>query len=323
MLNNFIYKLSLFFFIGYVFSDDLGERVEFISADPFSFYHIITDLENQKKKQVYGTLRFPDKIKLNNIPMVLGINGSKNWASHHLEYLEMFREMGYATFELHSFNSRNVESTVGSQTQVTTAMMILDAYRALEKLSYDPRIDTDNVAMIGWSLGGGAVLFSAWEPIVDAIKLDLRFKAHLSFYPPCLVDLELKSFSSAPIHILIGELDDWVSSDACEDLVNDLKGARVNIDIDIYPDSHHGFDRKGPLYIEEDGYKTGACHFKMRSDGALLMNYLNIPMTTPFRQKVALALCAERGPTIGGNQIAREASFIFAKHFMKSIFNNH
>ena len=317
MFNKFIYKLSLLFLAGHIFSNDQGERIEFMSSNPFSFYHIITNLENETNKEVYGTLRFPDSLKQDNLPMILGINGSKNWASHHLEYLEMFRGMGYATFELHSFNSRNVESTVGSQTQVTTAMMILDSYRALEKLRYDPRINIDNVAMIGWSLGGGAVLFSAWKPIIDAISPNLKFKAHLSFYPPCLVDMELMDFSSSPIHILIGELDNWVSSDACNNLVTDLRLKGVDIDITIYANSHHGFDREGPLYIEKNGYKTGECHFNMRSDGALLMNLFNIPMTTPLRQKVALAMCAKRGPTIGGNSKARENSFKFAKNFMK------
>ena len=312
-----MYKLLFLILVGHALSDDQGEKIQFMSSSPFSFYHIITNLENEIDQEVYGTLRFPDNLNHDNLPMVLGINGSKNWASHHLEYLEMFRDMGYATFELHSFNSRNVESTVGSQTQVTTAMMILDAYRALEKLRYDPRINTDNVAMIGWSLGGGAVLFSAWKPIMDAISPSLRFKAHLSFYPPCLVALDLVSFSSSPIHILIGELDNWVSSEACEDLVYKLNEEGVNINIDVYEGSHHGFDREGPLYIEKNGYKTGECHFNMRSDGALLMNLFNIPMTTPFRQKVALAMCAKRGPTIGGNSKARENSFKFAKNFMK------
>ena len=317
MLNKFMYKLLFLILIGHALSDDQGEKIQFMSSSPFSFYHIITNLENEIDQEVYGTLRFPDNLNHDNLPMVLGINGSKNWASHHLEYLAMFRDMGYATFELHSFNSRNVESTVGSQTQVTTAMMILDAYRALEKLRYDPRINTDNVAMIGWSLGGGAVLFSAWKPIMDAISPSLRFKAHLSFYPPCLVDLDLVSFSSSPIHILIGELDNWVSSEACEDLVYNLNQEGVNINIDVYEGSHHGFDREGPLYIEKNGYKTGECHFNMRSDGALLMNFFNIPMTTPLRQKIALVMCAKRGPTIGGNPKARENSFKFAKNFME------
>ena len=74
----------------------------------------------------------------------------------------MFREIGFATFELQSFNSRNVKSTVGEQISVTTAMMILDAYRALDALASDARIDIGKVAITGWSLGGGVALFSAW-----------------------------------------------------------------------------------------------------------------------------------------------------------------
>ena len=47
------------------------------------------------------------------------------------------------------------------------------------------------------------------------------------------------------------------------------------------------------------------------------MNFLNIPMTTPLRQKLALALCAKRGPTMGGNLQARQASFDLARKFME------
>ena len=83
------------------------------------------------------------------VPLVMGVNGSKNWADHNLEYMKMFREIGFATFELQSFNSRNVKSTVGEQISVTTAMMILDAYRALDALASDARIDTGKVAITG------------------------------------------------------------------------------------------------------------------------------------------------------------------------------
>ncbi|MDP5958228.1 MAG: dienelactone hydrolase family protein, partial [Candidatus Marinimicrobia bacterium] len=294
-----------------------GERITFTSANPFSYYHVITDLENQEPQQVYGILRFPEGSDPKNLPLIVGINGSKNWADHHYEYMDMYREMGFATFEQYSFNSRNVNSTVGEQVSVTTAMMILDAYRALDVLAQDPRIDVKRAAITGWSLGGGVTLFSAWQPLIDAIKPDHLFSAHLSFYPPCMFDMELIEFSEAPIHILTGELDDWVPADACEDLAADLMAEGVNIGITVYPNAHHGFDREGPLSVEEKGYTASGCHFRMREDGALLMNFLNIPMITPFRQKIALAFCAGRGPTIGGNPEARKASFEFAKEFMK------
>ncbi|MDP7565203.1 MAG: dienelactone hydrolase family protein [Candidatus Marinimicrobia bacterium] len=307
---------TIYFLFQLCLAED-GERITFTSANPFSYYHVITDLENQKPQQAYGILRFPEGSDPKNLPLIVGINGSKNWADHHYEYMDMYREMGFATFEQYSFNSRNVNSTVGEQVSVTTAMMILDAYRALDVLAQDPRIDVKRAAITGWSLGGGVTLFSAWQPLIDAIKPDHLFSAHLSFYPPCMFDMELIEFSEAPIHILTGELDDWVPADACEDLAADLMAEGVNIGITVYPNAHHGFDREGPLSVEEKGYTASGCHFRMREDGALLMNFLNIPMITPFRQKIALAFCAGRGPTIGGNPEARKASFEFAKGFMK------
>ena len=88
----------------------------------------------------------PDKVhNALPVPLILGVNGSKNWSEHHLEYMSMFRDMGFATFELQSFNSRNVRSTVGEQVSVTTAMMILDAYKALDVLAADSRIDINNI----------------------------------------------------------------------------------------------------------------------------------------------------------------------------------
>ena len=52
---------------------------------------------------------------------------------------------------------------VGSQDQVTIAGIILDAYRALEKLAKHPNIDPEKVSITGWSLGG-EFPFSAWLP---------------------------------------------------------------------------------------------------------------------------------------------------------------
>tara|TARA_B100001029_G_C15047235_1_gene448053 strand:+ start:1616 stop:2095 length:480 start_codon:yes stop_codon:yes gene_type:complete len=141
------------------------DTISFVSANPFSFKDIITDLDGQDRQEVFGILTLPDKIKESDkIPLIIGVAGSKDWSSHHLEYLNMYQNMGIATFELHSFNSRDVKSTVGSQVKVTTAMMILDSYKIFEELSNHPNIDKDKVAITGWSLGGGVTLFSAWKP---------------------------------------------------------------------------------------------------------------------------------------------------------------
>jgi dienelactone hydrolase len=198
--------------------------------------------------------------------------------------------------------------------------MIVDAYKALETLSNHPSINNDKISITGWSLGGAVTLFSAWLPLKRAINKDLNFASHLAFYPPCFFELENLEFSESPIHILIGEIDDWTPSAPCVDLVNQL-GNYSNIDITVYKDSHHGFDREGGLEINKNGYSFKDCMFKLTDDGDVLMNYLNIPMSNAFLQKVGFLFCATKGVTIGGNSYAREQSFKFASDFMIKTLN--
>jgi len=310
-------KRFLIFYINFFFGLQLigQETITFSSANPFGFRDIITNLDGQKKQKVYGILKTP--IGSGPFPLVIGVAGSLDWSEHHLDYLDMYRSMGIATFELQSFASRQVKSTVGSQVEVTTAMIILDAYRALETLANNPKIDHSKVAITGWSLGGGVALFSGWEPLKEKITQKFHFAAHLSIYPPCIVEPEVLNFTDAPMHILIGELDNWVPAAACQELVPKMQMAGTNIDLTVFPNAHHSFDRITPITIKENGYKLKDCRFKMSEDGAVLMNFLNIPMTTPIRQKLGLAMCAERGPSMGGNPKAREAAFSFARQFMK------
>jgi dienelactone hydrolase len=297
------------------------EKIIFNSASPFSFKDIITNLENLDKTEVSGLLKLPKGE--GPFPLIIGVAGSLDWGEHHLEYLDMYRSMGIATFELQSFSSRGIKSTVGSQVNVTTAMMVLDAYKALETLTEHPMINKEKVAITGWSLGGGVALFSGWEPLFRKINPKIKFAAHLSIYPPCIAQPENLKFTDAPMHILIGELDNWVPAKACEELVPEMQKVGVNINLTVYPESHHSFDRDTPLVTREDAYRTVDCRFKLRDDGTVIMNFLNIPMTTPFRQKIGLALCAKRGTTMGGNPKTRKEAFQFAREFIgKHLLDN-
>ena len=120
------------------------EKIVFKSANPFALSDIITDLENQQEQEVFGKLTFPnDSFEREKYPLIIGVAGSLGWRKHHYEYMNMYQKMGFATFELNSFQSRNITSTVGSQVEITTAAMILDAYKAFEKLAEHPNIDKD------------------------------------------------------------------------------------------------------------------------------------------------------------------------------------
>jgi dienelactone hydrolase len=310
-------KRSIIFSIllSFLYSNE-GETITFTSANPFGFNDVLSALDQQEPQEVYGVLKMPDQMGNKKVPLVIGVAGSLGWMDHHYEYLQMYQEMGIATFEVKSFASRGIQSTVGSQVEVTMAAMMLDVYRAFE-------IDRDKVAITGWSLGGGVTLFSGWLPAKNAMNPDLKFAAHLAIYPPCFIVPENLEFTDAPMHILIGEVDNWTPAAACKDLIPDMIGNGTNIGITVYEDSHHSFDSSTPPRVDEAGYSFTDCRLKMRTDGVVVMNFMDIPMTNPTLQKIGLAFCADRGPTHGGNPESRKAAFVFAKDFMgKHLLDN-
>ena len=294
------------------------EKIIFESANPFAFSDIIINLENQQEQEVFGKLTFPDESidMKKKFPLIIGVAGSLGWRKHHYEYIKMYQEMGFATFELNSFQSRNITSTVGSQVEITTATMILDAYRAFEKLAKHPNIDKDRVSITGWSLGGAVTLFSAWKPVKEAITSDLKFASHLAFYPPCFFDPENTEFTDSPIHILIGELDNWTPADACLNFVNKISN-NSNVDLTIYANSHHSFDSEEPVTFNAKGYSFKNCLFKLNKEGDVLMNYLYLPMSSPIMQKIGFLFCVDRGVKLGGNPETRKKAFEFSKFFMR------
>lgn len=295
------------------------EIIHFESANPFSLSDIITNLERQEKQQVFGQLITPvDSLNPNKkYPLIIGVAGSMGWRKHHLDYLKMYQEQGFATFQLNSFKSRGITSTVGSQDEVTIAAVILDAYRALEKLSKHPKINKDKVAITGWSLGGGVTLFAGWMPLKKAITNQVSFAAHLAFYPPCFINPENLSFTKAPMHILIGEADNWTPAKPCVNLVEKLSD-KTNISITTYPDAHHGFDSEEPVVWNEKGYSFKDCLFDLTAEGDVLMNYLRLPMSNPMLQKIGFLFCVDRGVNVGGNLDTRKKSLAFAKKFMNN-----
>lgn len=314
--RSFYFILALFFYVP-LHAQVVKQEVTFESANPFSLSDIILNLNAQEKQTVFGQLSIPmDSLNPDKkYPLIIGVAGSLGWRKHHLEYMEMYQQDGFATFELNSFKSRDITSTVGSQDEVTIAAIILDAYRALEKLAEHPNIDKEKVSITGWSLGGGVSLFSGWMPVKNAITTSVSFASHLAFYPPCFINPENLAFTQEPIHILIGEKDNWTPAAPCSNLIKKLEG-KANIALTTYPESHHSFDSETPVTRNEKGYSFKDCLFTLTEDGDVLMNYLQLPMSSPLLQKLGFIFCVEQGVDIGGNPAARKKAFAFAKEFM-------
>ena len=292
------------------------EIVRFMSKNPFNIYDIFNEYDNISNQEVFGILTIPENSGNKKLPLIIGVAGSGNWREHHYEYLDRYNQDGYATLALQSFDSRNVESTVGEQISCTIAMMSLDSYSALQKLSYDNRIDPERIAITGWSLGGGVALFTAWKPIKDAISPDHSFAAHLPIYPPCISEPDRMEFTDAPVHILIGELDDWVPADACVDFVQKMVKNGADARITVFPDSHHSFDSNAPVRVAKNAYSVKDCRLTVDDDGIVYTKDGGFPMSSPILQKIGLFLCAERGTHWGENKVTKIMAAQEASRFM-------
>lgn len=320
--KHYIFLSIIVFFIHFSSESQIKSKIKFQSANPFAMSDVINNLDKLDPQEVFGELTIPSN-SVNNkkkYPLIIAVAGSLGWRKHHYDYLDMYQKNGFATFELNSFKSRKITSTVGSQIEVTTAAMILDAYRAFEKLSDHPNIDVNRVSITGWSLGGAVALFSGWIPIKNAITSDLKFSSHLAIYPPCFFDPENTNFTEQPIHILIGELDNWTPAEPCKNFVNKIN-TKGNVNLTIYPNSHHSFDSEEPISFNKKGYSFKNCLFNLNSEGDVLMNYLSLPMSSPIMQKIGFLFCVKRGVNLGGNEIYRNEAFKFANSFMKETLN--
>ena len=93
------------------------------------------------------------------------------------------------------------------------------------------------IALLGWSHGGSAVLAAT-----DAARADVRAQAvrpavAIAFYPGCYASLTASYTASAPLVLMLGELDDWTAPGPCIAL-----GKSAGAEVNVYPGSHHGFD---------------------------------------------------------------------------------
>ena len=122
-------------------------------------------------------------------------------------------------------------------------------------------------------------------------------------------------FTGAPVHILAGELDDWVPAAACEEFVDIANGMGYELNITVYSGASHSFDRTMDVILDNDAYSFTDCRMKLSNIGVVSLQN-GFPLSSPTLQKIGLFYCANKGAHWGGNKLARENSSVFAKEFM-------
>ena len=124
----------------------------FKSSNPYEFYDLLNGKNMDDKQDVWGTLIFPENVKL-PCPAVIAVHGSAGLRGNHHDHIVNLLEAGIAVFRIHSFEARGLISIIEDQMRVTLATMITDSFRALSMLTQHPDIDPNKIGIMGWSLG--------------------------------------------------------------------------------------------------------------------------------------------------------------------------
>lgn len=168
--------------------------------------------------------------------------------ARHRDWAERLVGEGYAVLLPDSFSARGVDEICSrdERTIRTAYERNRDAWGALTYLRSQPFVRADRVALLGWSNGAMTVL-AAVAAQTRARPADAAPpRVAVAFYPGCASTLARADWSPmAPLHVLIGALDDWTAPQPCEALVARTQAAGGSADIVVYPGAFHDFDDPG------------------------------------------------------------------------------
>ena len=126
-----------------------------------------------------------------------------------------------------------------AQTFCVRCPALLTFNGAIDYLATIDRIDTDKVAIVGFSHGANVTLLVAGEPGSLAPRHKPSIKAAVAVYPYC--PMTHQRFLP-PLMILIGSADDWTPASRCESLAEGSVAADKPIDLVVYEGATHSYD---------------------------------------------------------------------------------
>jgi len=262
-----------------------------------------------------GYLRLPKSDGRSPVVILFhGAGGVGGEGSPVNDWSRVLNGAGIATFAVDSFSGRGVAGR--NLGRVSPVSRVADAYRALELLSKHPLIEADKIAVMGFSHGGGAALYSSLVRFARQIgKPDLQFAAHISVYGACDTTYRQDEvLTPRPVLLLHGIADNFVPIAPCREYAARLSQAGMNVRLIEYPDAHHVFD--GPVFREPvrlEGPTSRNCRFTEIEDGSLV----NAVTKQPYSFSDP---CFEKGVTVQYNEAAAKKAHQDVTAFLKDVF---
>jgi dienelactone hydrolase len=172
--------------------------------------------------------------------------------SREADWARRLSAQGYLVLAVDSFTTRNQSSECVRGGPVRPQVeRPLDAYGALRFLQRREDVLPDRIGLIGWSHGGGTVLFAigplspARQDASSQAHSGSDFRAAVAFYPGWCNDKAQRAAqwnTTVPLLILTGASDVWTRAAPCEQFVETVRAHGAPVELQVYPDAFHDFD---------------------------------------------------------------------------------
>jgi len=192
------------------------------------------------------------------VVMLHGILGIEKFKKSYDIWAKRLASWGYVSLQVDSFGPRGNPDVALNIGLVSLKQRAQDAHDAKSYLTGLPFVNRNQIAIIGWSHGGMAVLVAIDEGVYMQNRGD-PFRLAIAFYPLCTFPLR---GLNAPLLILGGELDGVCPPQTCYFKMPSGKTPHEII-LKIYPQAYHIFDFEG-----EDAQKVG-CYNPAATDDAV------------------------------------------------------
>lgn len=186
-----------------------------------------------------------------------GVGARDEPSARHRLWADWLVERGYAVLFPLSFTSRGLTQVCTvpyAERSVRPRDRMADALAAHAWLAARPDIDASRIVLWGFSHGGSTTLAT----LTAGAAARGRFSLAIAFYPGCSAFARAAERGerlqlAAPLHIFIGEADDWTPAAPCHAWVAALERAGQPAAIVGYPGAFHDFDNPaGRLRVRAD-----------------------------------------------------------------------
>jgi dienelactone hydrolase len=281
-----------------------------IETITLSTQQVLTGDKNGEPATLAGELRIPGP-GTDKIPAVILLHGGAGIGPHHERWAQEINSIGVAAFLLDSLSGRGLENAAN----LSSLSVMVDAYRALDRLAQHPRIDQSRISVMGFSTGAGAAIYSSNERFLKLYgPPNVKFAAHLGLYTPCGITYrDDTKVTGKPMRLFHGLSDDWNAIGPCRAYVARLWKAGVDATLTEFRNATHvydGFALKQPVKLPARTVRH--CQLA-EGDGGQIMN------TRTNTRWDWDDPCVEKGVTIVYNEEATAATARAVKELLMAL----